>query len=89
MLIYFFYFIVFGNKRGIRESDEKKRGMLDFREKGEECWTHPRNPGADIGGEGKSKRAEKNGPKSKLRGRSLLFFAPFFEKIFIDKIPFS
>ena len=33
--------------------------MLDFREKGEECWTHPRNPGADIGGEGKSKRAEK------------------------------
>ena len=68
---------------------KKKRGMLDFREKGEECWTHPRNPGADIGGEGKSKRAEKNGPKSKLRGRSLLFFAPFFEKIFIEKIPFS
>ena len=68
---------------------KKKRGMLDFREKGEECWTHPGNPGADIGGEGKSKRAEKNGPKSKLRGRSLLFFAPFFEKIFIEKIPFS
>ena len=28
-----FYFIVFGNKRRIRESDEKNSGMRDFREK--------------------------------------------------------
>ena len=30
----FFFIAVFGNRRGIRESDEKNNGMRDFSEKG-------------------------------------------------------
>ena len=36
------------------------------------------DPGADKGGEGKSKRAEKYGTKKSKERRSLLFFVPYF-----------
>ena len=44
-------------------------------------WGILGDPGADSGGKGKTKRAEKNGAK-KSKERSLLFFASFFFRPF-------
>ena len=46
------------------------------------------DPGADSGGKGKTKRAEKNGvKKSNSSRRSLLFFAPFVSARLVFPLP--
>ena len=68
---------------------KKKEGCWIFVKKGRNAGPILGTRGQILGAKESLNGRKKNGPKSKLRGRSLLFFAPFFEKIFIEKIPFS
>ena len=77
MLINFFYFIVFGNKRGIWESDEKKKkgGMWDFREKGVGMLDPSSETRKQIVGARESLNGRKKMARRKVKYGDVLYFS--------------